>query len=259
MEFISGLGFHNISKWCLDNRYPEIFEANNIEENDLVFLNTDFFDYFVEKLKHNKLKNKFILITGNSDRKFTENHYIIIKDFINKIYAINSEYTNDQVKQIPIGFQDNKIVIIKNFVQEYDFNIENKSILLHMNFRVWTNPDKRTYCFNIFKDKSWVVNESELEINQYYSQLIKTKYSLSPEGAGVDCHRIYECLYFNVIPIVKNSILDNLYRDLPVIIVSEWDEINENFLIENYQKNSEKLKIWKKNNPLWMTPEFWIK
>ena len=55
----------------------------------------------------------------------------------------------------------------------------------------------------------------------------KTRYAfvVSPRGHGLDCHRTWESLLLGNIPIVKRSPLDSLYEGLPVVIVSEWDEI----------------------------------
>jgi hypothetical protein len=53
---------------------------------------------------------------------------------------------------------------------------------------------------------------------------------LSPRGNGIDCHRTWEALYLDAIPIVWHSTLDSLFTDLPVIIINDWSEINEQFL-----------------------------
>lgn len=52
-------------------------------------------------------------------------------------------------------------------------------------------------------------------------------FSVSPHGNGLDCHRTWEDLILGCIVIVKTSPLDPLYEGLPVVIVKDWDEINE--------------------------------
>ena len=44
---------------------------------------------------------------------------------------------------------------------------------------------------------------------------------ISPPGAGVDCHRTWEILMLNTVPIVTNTSLFQLYEVLPVIVVDE--------------------------------------
>lgn len=54
---------------------------------------------------------------------------------------------------------------------------------------------------------------------------------LSPRGNGFDCHRTWESLYLNTIPIVWNSTLNPLYLDLPIIVINDWNEITEEYLL----------------------------
>ena len=60
----------------------------------------------------------------------------------------------------------------------------------------------------------------------------QSKYSfvISPHGNGLDCHRTWEALVLGCIPIVKTSGLDPLYIGLPVLIVDNWSDINEQLL-----------------------------
>lgn len=74
------------------------------------------------------------------------------------------------------------------------------------------------------------------------SSLWKTKgqyaFSISPHGNGLDCHRTWEDLILGCIVIVKTSPLDSLYEGLPVVIVRDWEEINEenlNIWFEQYK------------------------
>ena len=53
---------------------------------------------------------------------------------------------------------------------------------------------------------------------------------ICPHGCGLDCHRNWEALCLGCIPIVKTSHIDNLYKDLPVLIVNDWNNIDKNLL-----------------------------
>jgi len=75
---------------------------------------------------------------------------------------------------------------------------------------------------------------------------------ISPHGNGYDCHRTWEALILGCIPIVKTSFLDELFDNLPVLIVKEWSDINIQLLentvkmFQNKTFNLEKLtlKYW---------------
>jgi hypothetical protein len=50
-------------------------------------------------------------------------------------------------------------------------------------------------------------------------------FTLSPAGAGLDCHRTWEALLLGSIPVVLRSPLDELFARLPVVIVDDWSEV----------------------------------
>jgi hypothetical protein len=73
-----------------------------------------------------------------------------------------------------------------------------------------------------------------------YSRNRQYSFWLSPRGNGIDCHRTWEALYLDVIPIVWNSSLNVLYENLPVVIIQNHTEITETFLREKLQDISMK-------------------
>jgi len=258
-SYISGYSFYKISQWCICPRYNGTFSSIEVKLNDFVFLNLDYFDLFVTHLNNNPPKNKFNLITHNSDIRFSDNHYHLIKDYVFRIYSINNTCNNINVKSIPIGFRDypnDTVSIIQNIPV---MNKDEKIHILYMNFIIKTNIQKRSECYNTFHYLDWVINEENIEIQKFYINMSKSKYILSPEGTGIDCHRIYESLYLNSIPIIKctNTEMDKFYNDLPIVIVSEWNLITKDFLIENYDTHYSKMIEWKKKND-WLNPLYWL-
>jgi len=45
---------------------------------------------------------------------------------------------------------------------------------------------------------------------------------------------------------------------MPILIVTEWGDITEKYLEENYEKLANNLCIWKKQNPNWINALFWL-
>lgn len=248
---VSGYEFYKLSKISFCSRYKK--KNEEIQEDDLVFVNLDNFG----ELLSNIPKNKFRLITHNSDNRFTEDHLNLIKNYVNKIYAINCVVKHPMVQKIPLGFVDTFHKPHDTFTKIHqECNI--KSIFTYMNFSINTNHSERIKCFDKFSKYSWVTKEQDLPYEDFYRQLSKSKYSISPEGTGIDCHRVYESIFFDCIPIIKSCALDDFYEKLPVLIFNNWDEVNETFLSENYNLFYDKLKYWKQNNSNWYKSEFWL-
>jgi hypothetical protein len=202
--------------------------------------------------------SKFNLITHNSDQCFNERH-IEILNYCKKVYAINCSLNEtNAIQKIPIGFVD---TISKPHNELLDISKEKngKTILTYVCFKTYTNPPVREVCFEHFKDKAWVTIDLDLIYTDFYRQLTRSKYVISPQGAGQDCHRVYESLLCDAIPIVHTSFLDTLYKRLPVVIVNDWAEVTESFLNENYDSLFNHLKEWKSCNKDWYKAEFWSK
>jgi hypothetical protein len=210
-----------------------------------------------------KLQNKIILIIIESDIiKISKN--IINSDVVTKIFQWNKEIDHPKIKCIPIGLnRDRQLSVMMNTPKP-----EKKDKLILLNFDVNSHPIRRKIAENkelmsLCSKMDYLAPENLYYINtftngklpihitnkNYYKELGKYKFVLSPRGGGEDCHRTWEALYMGCIPIVLSSSIDEIYEDLPVLIVKCWSEITEELLnktLEEYQKkewNMEKLTM----------------
>lgn len=183
-----------------------------------------------------------------------------MKPFVNHIYAINN-VCNDRcegmVTSIPIGFSDNwadqftQRVMIQSYAALAASDTR-KEHLLYLNFRLNSNKAARHECHLMFHDKEWVTKgQYGTNMSTFYETLYKSEYILSPVGAGPDCHRTYEAIYFDVVPIVLSSPLDTFYASFPIVIVEKWSDVSEDFLQNNRVAHSLRLKEWKVTHPNW--------
>ena len=109
-----------------------------------------------------------------------------------------------------------------------------KNILLYVNFDTNTNPT-RLEIFNYFAEQPFSHVEKPKPFNTYLQDLAQSKFVISPPGASLDCHRIWEALLVDCIPVVMHSPLDFLLHDLPVLIIDDWHEVTETFLNQKYE------------------------
>jgi hypothetical protein len=101
-----------------------------------------------------------------------------------------------------------------------------------------TTENKKNYPFITCIDKEKGVQIEK--IPKIYKRNRQYPFWLSPRGNGLDCHRTWEALYLDIIPIVWNSSLNILYENLPVIIINDHKELNEKFLYDKFNEISEK-------------------
>eukprot|EP00941_MAST-03F_sp_MAST-3F-sp1_P004044 g4044.t1 len=74
-----------------------------------------------------------------------------------------------------------------------------------------------------------------------FELLTRSKFVLSPFGAGPDCHRTWEAIAAGAVPIIKShGGLEPLFHDLEklgrVIVIHEWEEVTPSFLDRHITK-----------------------
>ena len=254
---ISGFDFSSIAKWSCSNNYQIRFKSSEISEGDKIYLDLVDLQRFIETLETYPPANKFVLISYNTGLTFKQEHLDQLKPYITRVYATNLEFIDPYVLPIPLGFIDSSS-ITHTFYEEVYRRPHIKDMLIYVNFSINVNKIKRTRCLLAFMDKPWVSNKYNISRGQYYIDLSKSRYAVSPEGISLDSHRIYESIYLDTIPIVKTSNFDYFYKNLPIVIINDWGEVTEQFLLENYNRFKQRLIDWKLAYPNWTDAKFWI-
>ena len=124
-----------------------------------------------------------------------------------------------------------------------DFNAKdiNKELKLYINNQKNTNLKERKRTYNLFSEYKWcVIDEPNLELDEYLYMISKYNFVLCPHGNGYDTHRFWEVLYSNSIPITKNHITYKASRGLPAVFINSYSEIEIDLLkdsLSNQGKN----------------------
>jgi hypothetical protein len=89
-----------------------------------------------------------------------------------------------------------------------------------------TNPTRRVAMETVAGCSSFkTVQLPRMCINLIHQEYRKYVFGLSPPGAGVDCHRTWEMLYFGMIPVLLHSSIDPLFDGLPVVLLDKWEDL----------------------------------
>ena len=135
-------------------------------------------------------------------------------------YNIQKHINNNFIKK---SFNDKKIKII--------------CALNKKNGQKWTSLTLRRECVDFLENKPYTyIPTKRLSRKEYFLLHEEYAFEISPFGNGVDCFRHWEAILCRTIPIIFSSYADSLFKNLPVIILNDLSELNENLLIENYEK-----------------------
>lgn len=253
--YISGDVFRSFSNHIVDNTgiafYPE-----RVKEGDIVFLKTQYLKKFV-KYMHPYIKHPYILITGNGDEEVPgEYAYLLEDDKLMMWFGMNATFPHPKLMPIPIGGGNpGSVTWIDEVFAELQSHPLPKEHLLYLNFSTHTHPE-RPAVKEYFSQQPFctVVTPRPGDTLEYMQDLMRSKFTVSPRGNGIDCHRVWESLLLGTIPILKHSPLDPLYVDLPILFVHDWTEITEEFLEKKYVEMSSKQYNWDK-----IYADYWLK
>jgi len=103
-----------------------------------------------------------------------------------------------------------------------------KTNSVYFHFSLNTNRAEREKCFHALSAKG-VVWQPAQEFAAYLETLATYKYAICPPGNGIDSHRIWECIYLDVIPIMLRSVFtDKVNKVFPCIVLDTWEEFDIN-------------------------------
>ena len=217
-----------------ESRVP--FDSGDINHGDTIFVNSDYMNIFFEMV-HPEIPHPYILIT-HTGLLSAPGEYIefLESDKIIAWFAKNIALDHPKLHGLPIGLANRhwphgSIEIVDAIMKK---KIP-KDKLLYSNFTTSTHISRAPVAA-FFKDKLFCFHAAHKSYKGYMFDMARSKFVLSPRGAGIDCHRTWEALLVGAIPIVPGSTINDLYHKLPVLIVHDWSIITQDFLNEKWEQ-----------------------
>ncbi len=167
-----------------------------------------------------------------------------------RAFVTNNEFADRRVINVPLGLRINKVLPLK-FVRQH-IPREHEG-LLYGNFTLndehyrstGGEPHIRARLAERFRDEPWTKLEifseqqnDESLLFDYYANIARHRFTLSPEGNGIDCYRHWESLYLGTIPIVMVSPATTSFVGLPMLYTRDYSEITEGYLDRVWRKFS---------------------
>lgn len=242
---------------------PSAFDA--VQDGDLVWMRLIALPQFVDEALP-RIRARFGLVTGDEDwsipGSFSGSERLLQSP---KLLAWHTQNLDDagrhcKLHLVPIGLDFHTISNGPKWghaqatpaEQEAELEALRREMppsaarlpLAHADFHFSKNKDQvwgddRDTVQRALQDNPSVVFQ-QLKLRRIDLWREKTRYAfvVSPHGNGLDCHRTWESLVLGNIVIVKRSSLDPLYEGLPVVIVDDWREINQENLATWHAKHA---------------------
>ncbi len=221
--------------------------------------------YFISHILPN-LKKPFILVGGDCDETIPDDIFPNINVFNEFIenplllhwFSQNLDYSHPKMSAIPIGLDYHTVARWNAWGEQATLPSVQEAQLIYIKEKSMPFWQRTNKCYANFQfqmqtrfafDRKDAIQQINNELVFYEQKPVKRSitwqrqtdfaFVISPHGNGYDCHRLWEALVLGCIPIVKTSCLDELYEDLPVLIVKEWSYITKELLEDTIEEFKE--------------------
>ena len=231
----------SIWRWPTDEEHGVTFKPERVQPGDIIFVRVipQFF-----KEMHPQIKVPYIIVSAGECLEKMKPSY---KQYLDEekvvawfgVHPDEMAMNHPKFYPLPLGIlQDPYHYAKRKQLDKYFKRLRAKTKKKHwvyMNFAFADKPERKML-HKMLKDKPYCKRGHRQGFKDYLHQMATCRFAVSPEGLGPDCYRTWESLLVGTIPIVRTLYLDPLYEGLPVLIVEKWDDLNEEYLKNEYQR-----------------------
>ena len=259
MNIIRGESYPQVADKVLIH-YDQLYcDPYTIEDGDTIYIDTHHILLFKDIL--NKRKSLKI-ITSNSDHCLYDGptddpNGIDVQQLTcwDEWYGQNSY--SEKVIPLPIGFENKRWEATFGPKTKWLIEARNKKYdpvkTAYLNCNKNTSLAERQLCYDSASQMKFIsIDEPNLSYVEYLERIKQHKFVLSPRGNGLDCHRTWEILMMRRVPVIKREgSMERLYKNMPVLFVDNWSDLNSINLDEVYDKFSF-------DNQDYLTVDYWL-
>ena len=269
LDFISTNTLRDFAPFKIHHGDGHYFTTNILKQNSIIYCK---YEYLQELFLQLRFSNrKYILISHASDYPIDEKMFLQRSTCIKKWFAQNATYSHADLIPIPIGLGPHKdsdawpigpdgkqyTIWLAENIEKLQSNSKNLK-KVYCNWNINTTPNRKgilTKLKNAKIEYFWGRNEVEenvdnkhLSFYDYYEQMSKCQFVISPPGNGMDCHRTWEALYMGCFPVVIKNPFWEGFKELPIIQVKDYSELTydllNSFLGKEYNYEKIYMKYW---------------
>uniref|UniRef100_A0A6C0CLP7 Exostosin GT47 domain-containing protein n=1 Tax=viral metagenome TaxID=1070528 RepID=A0A6C0CLP7_9ZZZZ len=182
-----------------------------------------------------RIAKEFYLVLHNSDGNVIWSKYAYLVEIPNllRVFAQNCTIDHPKFEPIPIGIANsmwphgNLKVLLAAIKRIKNGEIPKRSTVYY-NCKIHNACAPRIQCDAVMTKKG-IKNQPAVPYPQYLETLASYKYAICPEGGGIDTHRLWECLYLGVTPIVLRNYMTeyfNKHLDNRLILLDKWEDLD---------------------------------
>ncbi|MBI4819191.1 MAG: hypothetical protein HY791_23165 [Deltaproteobacteria bacterium] len=226
--------------------YDEETSFDRLDRARSIYVESDRLDSFFSEIWPKLSGSRYSLISHNGDLEVGARFGGILMDPKLELWlAQNALISHPKLVQAPIGFANSEWPhgdLDLAFEAISKLAKRRKTELLHLDFSLETH-ESRPQVSRIVREAfagSPPRPNPPLPFETYLEVLSRHRFALCPRGNGIDTHRLWECLYLGVTPIVERSKHTEHWAtlDLPILLVDDWSEVTRERLEAHVPQSS---------------------
>ncbi|MCK4650237.1 hypothetical protein KAT36_03305 [Candidatus Pacearchaeota archaeon] len=242
-----------------------------LKKKNSIYVSLNEMDTFMRNVLP-KISMPFVLVTGDSDYPASKFKKILKNKFLVHWFAQNNNIRDNRITSIPIGL-DFHTLLTEDYFGETRDSVKNQERKLNKirnqklqqelkvfaNFHLNCTSNRRKELYNLLKNNSCMFfQKGRMPRTEMWKLQKQFVFNFSPVGNGLDCVRTWEALVLGQIPIVERTktLLDDLHKQFPIVIIDDVSEINVKNLEVWYNKYS---KQFGRNLEKKLTNGYWVR
>lgn len=171
--------------------------------------------------------SRYVVLLGKTDWELgTEIAQMMPKNLV-RVYGSNLSVANSRLGYMPMGRDFRSLEVFRQVPIKL-----HRDITCYANFSVSTHPIRKQFK-EISENLDFVKTDHMGKFLDYpmtrlefCQKLSRSKFAICPRGNGIETFRMWDCLYYGVIPIViKEAHLFNDIEDLPIYFINSVDDL----------------------------------
>lgn len=236
---VTGETFRAFADFVIDETTSS-FDSEQLKTGDTIFVGMPYLNFFLGTILPH-IRTKFILITSNGSGTITEKHLPYLNNnYLHAWFGRNMVISHPKIQKIPLGFcwfekTAEYYPTLKKYLSQTNLNSFFAAKPTHTYLNIAITHSLRTLIQQKFANVAFCKVSNRLPFPNYFHELVSARFIISPRGYNIDCFRHYEALIAGSIPVIEAHGIEEVYADLPVIIVNSYEQVTEQFLNDQFE------------------------
>ena len=240
-------------------------DTHEVKPGDTIFVGMRYINYFFNKVFPH-IEKPFILVTANGNGTIDQRYLQYVQN--PKLYAWfgrNITLKHPKICLFPLGSEwysterhPTSKMYLEQLTRESYFREKEQYAYLAMpevrprGVRKETHPS-RINIRKYFQSQPWCSMVLEPNFDEFMRRMSEARFAPSPRGLNIDCYRTWEALWAGSIPVVESHGIDDVYKDLPVIVVKDLTKVTQEFLDQEFKKlKTKEFRLEKLHAQYWL-------